>query len=250
MSKSWLYDASNSNFFKQSFMKDFLDISGDLYIRNGNINATNDIYTNGNVVCNALSLTVPHSESGINPDVLSALNLKQNKLTAGSGITIDGTTINATGANSISKIDASTININNNTNISGNLGVTGNLSRNGVLLHTSDDRLKMNEEYIENALDTLENMTPVKYIINNKTETGFIAQDVWYNTPEIRHTVSTNSNKIIDISSYTHETDLTGLGWTSEPAQLNYIGLIGHITKSIQELDTFIESNETKMNNM
>jgi len=253
MSKTWLHDASNSNVFKQSYMKNFLDVSGDLYIRNGNIIATNDISMNGNVVCNALSLTVPYTSSGVNPDVSGAISLKQNTLTAGSGITIVGTVISAEATTSISTItsDGTTININSDANISGNLNVTGNLSSDGVVLHTSDDRLKNNEEYIENALETLGNMAPVKYIINNKIETGFIAQDVWYNTPELRHIVSTNSNNIIDISgSYTHETELIGLGWPNEPAQLNYIGLFGHITKSIQELDTLIESNKTKINSV
>jgi len=250
MSKSWLHDASNSNLFKQSYMKDFLDVSGDVYVRNGNIIATNDISMNGNIVCNALSLTIPYTSSGVNPDVSGAISLKQNTLTAGSGITIDGTVINASEGTTISTItnDGTTINVNSDTNISGNLNVAGDLSVDGVLLHTSDDRLKVNEEYIENALETLENMTPVKYIINNKIETGFIAQDVWYNAPELRHIVSTNSNNIIDISgSYTHETDLSGLGWSNKPAQLNYIGLFGHITKSIQELDTLIESNKIKI---
>jgi hypothetical protein len=231
-------------------MKDFLDVSGDVYVRNGNIIATNDISMNGNIVCNALSLTIPYTSSGVNPDVSGAISLKQNTLTAGSGITIDGTVINASEGTTISTItnDGTTINVNSDTNISGNLNVAGDLSVDGVLLHTSDDRLKVNEEYIENALETLENMTPVKYIINNKIETGFIAQDVWYNAPELRHIVSTNSNNIIDISgSYTHETDLSGLGWSNKPAQLNYIGLFGHITKSIQELDTLIESNKIKI---
>jgi hypothetical protein len=253
MSKSWLHDASNSNIFKQSYMKNFLDVSGDIYIRNGNIIATNDISMNGNIVCNALSLTVPYSSSGVNPDVLGSLNLKQNTLIAGLGITIEGTVINATATSAISTItsDGTTINVNSDTNVSGDLNVVGNLSADGVLLHTSDDRLKVNEEYIENALDTLENMTPVKYIINNKTETGFIAQDVWYNTPELRHIVSTNSSNILDSSgSYTYETDLVGLGWSDIPAQLNYIGICGHITKSIQELNALIENNKTKINNI
>ena len=101
MSKSWLYDSSNSNIFKQSYMKDFLDVSRDIYIRNGNLIATNDISMNGNVSCNDISLTFPFSSSGINSDVSGALALKQNTLTAGTGITIDGTTINASSENTI-----------------------------------------------------------------------------------------------------------------------------------------------------
>ena len=254
MSKSWLHDSANSNIFKQSYMKDFLDVSGDVYIRNGNLIATNDISLNGNVSCNSLSLTVPFSSSGVNPDVSGALALKQNTLIAGSGITIDGTTINAAsvgGGVSTITSDGTTININSVTNISGNLSITGNLSADGVVLHTSDDRLKENEQRVENALETLDKLKPVKYTRNNKTETGFIAQDVWYSSEELRYLVESNSNNITDISgSYTYETDLTEHGWSSEPAQLNYIGLMGHITKGIQELDSLIESNKTKINDI
>lgn len=254
MSKSWLHDSSNSNIFKQSYMKGFLDVSGDVYIRNGNLIATNDISMNGNVSCNALSLTVPFSSSGVNPDVSGALALKQNTLIAGSGITFDGTTINASSSEGgISTItsDGTTININSDTNISGNLNITGNLSADGVVLHTSDDRLKENEQRIENALETLDKLKPVKYTRNNNNETGFIAQDVWYQVPELKYLVKTNSSNIIDISgSYTHETDLSTHGWSSKPAQFNYIGLMGHITKGIQELDSLIESNKTKINDI
>jgi len=147
--------------------------------------------------------------------------------------------------------DILSITINSATNVSGNLSVTGNLSADGVVLHTSDDRLKDNEQRIENALETLDKLKPVKYIKNNKTETGFIAQDVWYNAPEIKYLVNTDTSNIIDISgSYTHETDLSTHGWSNEPAQLNYIGLMGHITKGIQELDSLIESNKTKINSI
>ena len=162
MSKSWLYDSSNSNIFKQSYMKDFLDVSGDIYIRNGNLIATNDISMNGNVSCNDISLTVPFSSSGINSDVSGALALKQNTLTAGTGITIDGTTINASSENTISTItnDGSVINIASDLNVSDDLNVSGNITHNGQLLHTSDDRLKDNEQRIENALETLNKLKP------------------------------------------------------------------------------------------
>jgi 3D (Asp-Asp-Asp) domain-containing protein len=250
MSKTWLYDASNSNIFKQSYMKGFLDISGDLYVRNGSLIATNDISMNGNVSCNTISLTVPFSSSGINSDVSGALALKQNTLIAGAGITIDGSTINASSGNTISTItnDGSVINIASDLNVSDDLNVSGNITHNGQLLHTSDDRLKDNERRIENALETLNKLKPVKYNINNKMETGFIAQDVWYNAFELRHLVETSKTNIQDISgSYTYETNLSDYGWCDEPATLNYIGLIGYITKSIQELDILLENNKNQI---
>ncbi len=136
-----------------------------------------------------------------------------------------------------------------NLNITGNLTINGNLSADGVVLHTSDDRLKDNEKRIENALETLDKLKPKKYKINGNVETGFIAQDIWYGAPELRHNIKTYKENIVDISGdFTYDMDVTELGWSVKPAQLNYIGLIGHITKGIQELNTLIESNKTKIN--
>ena len=257
MSKSWLYDSSNSNIFKQSYMKDFLDISGDLYIRNGNLIATDDISMNGNVSCNEISLTVPFSSSGINSDVSGALALKQNTLTAGSGITIDGTTINASSDDGISTISSETvagtlqINIASDLNVSGTLNVSGDLTHNGQLLHTSDDRLKDNEERIENALEILDKLKPSKYIRSNVLETGFIVQDIWYNVPELRYLVNTNAKENIqETSNYTYDMNMSEIGWSDEPSQLNYTGLMGHVVKGIKELDTLLENNKTQITNL
>ena len=142
MSKSWLHDASNSNIFKQSYMKDFLDVSGDVYIRNGNLIATNDISLNGDISCNNISLSVPFTTTGINIDISNALALKQDTLTAGTGITIDGTTINGQSAGSgVSNITnhSTYIGVDSDLNITGNLTINGDLSADGVVLHTSDD---------------------------------------------------------------------------------------------------------------
>lgn len=254
MSKDWLYDSSNSNIFKQSYMKDFLDVSGDVYIRNGNLIATNDISLNGDISCNDISLSVPFTTTGINIDISNALTLKQDTLIAGTGITIDGTTINGSSVGSgVENITnhSTYIGVDGNLNITGNLTINGNLSADGVVLHTSDDRLKDNEKRIENALETLDKLKPKKYKINGNVETGFIAQDIWYGAPELRHNIKTYKENIVDISGdFTYDMDVTDLGWSVKPAQLNYIGLIGHITKGIQELNTLIESNKTKINDL
>ena len=254
MSKDWLYDVSNSNIFKQSYMKDFLDVSGDVYIRNGNLIATNDISLNGDISCNNISLSVPFTTTGINIDISNALALKQDTLTAGTGITIDGTTINGQSAGSgVSNITnhSTYIGVDSDLNITGNLTIDGDLSADGVVLHTSDDRLKDNEERIEDALETLDKLKPTKYKINGNVETGFIAQDIWYDAPELRHNIKTYKDSIVDISgSFTYDMDVTELGWSHNPAKFNYLGLIGHITKGIQELDSLIESNKTKINDI
>jgi hypothetical protein len=97
MSNSWLDYPSTSNLFKQSYIKDFIDVSGDLYVRNHNINGiSSDISMNGTVTCN--SITITGAVTGINSDVQTELDAKQNVLTAGTGITIDAyNTISSSG---------------------------------------------------------------------------------------------------------------------------------------------------------
>ena len=67
------------------------------------------------------------------------------------------------------------------------------------LINSSDDRLKENEEFIENACETLSKLRPQLYDkkpnIDNEDETtwykesGLIAQEVYYDAPELRHLV-------------------------------------------------------------
>lgn len=107
MSNSWLDYPTTSNLFKQSYIKDFIDISGDVYIRNGNINGINaDISMNGTLTCNSLTLTESNG-AGINSDVQTALNTKQNALIIGSGISLVGNTLNV--ASSTSNISSSSV---------------------------------------------------------------------------------------------------------------------------------------------
>ena len=100
MSNSWLDYPTTSNLFKQSYIKDFLDVSGDLYVRNNNINGIgSDISMNGSLTCNSLTLT-EGTGAGINSDVQTALDGKQDLLISGTGIDISNDTISLnSGAN-------------------------------------------------------------------------------------------------------------------------------------------------------
>ena len=65
------------------------------------------------------------------------------------------------------------------------------------LVNSSDDRLKENEEVIENACETLSKLRPQLYdkkpnMENNDPttwfkESGLIAQEIYYDAPELRH---------------------------------------------------------------
>ena len=69
-----------------------------------------------------------------------------------------------------------------------------------ILEHSSDDRRKINEQHITNATETIMKLSPQIYTKLDKfeahggkpikTESGLIAQDIYYNAPELQHLVS------------------------------------------------------------
>jgi hypothetical protein len=80
------------------------------------------------------------------------------------------------------------------------ISVTGNITATGTVTSSSDDRLKENEVLVENATETLMKLRPEIYMKKPtfdstdstkwQKETGVVAQEVWYSTPELRHLVS------------------------------------------------------------
>jgi len=132
---------------------------------------------------------------------------------------------------------------------------------------TSDDRLKHNEELITNATDTLMKLRPQIYMkdsdlpkrrgrknpdiikdnenISQEKEAGLIAQEVYYEAPELRHLVITrveNEEDIkelpdgVDLNDIQNDPDYVSLGWNEyEPANVKYQGLIPYLIKMNQE---------------
>ena len=134
---------------------------------------------------------------------------------------------------------------------------------------TSDDRIKENEKLIVNATETLSKLTPQiydKYQTMDLSgsffvESGLIAQEVYYNAPELRHLVHLSNDIDASGNGYTptpEEMDLSGVeigsdpdygshGWSkTEPSSLNYSGLIPYLIKSNQELAERIETLKTE----
>jgi hypothetical protein len=123
--------------------------------------------------------------------------------------------------------------------------------------YSSDDRIKSNEQYIENATETLLKLKPQTYdkrsMMNTgewkMRESGLIAQDVWYDTPELRHLVSHDKNADIPIEKPfvdddpTKDPDYSSWG---EIATLNYQGLIAYLIKSNQEIHTELQAEKEK----
>lgn len=105
---------------------------------------------------------------------------------------------------------------------------------------TSDARIKSNTEIIVNSLDTLSKLKPVVYDKDGLEESGFIAQDIYYDAPELRHLVQlgkdANPNEIKNEPNYED--------WGEEHAKLDYVGLIAYTVAAINELREMVEDLE------
>jgi hypothetical protein len=141
----------------------------------------------------------------------------------------------------------------------------GSMYSANTLRHSSDDRRKINEQYITNATETINKLSPQIYtklndLVQNggtptKTESGLIAQEIYYNAPELRHLVyieDKNGNKLTpqeyDLSGtdIQNDPDYSALGWGNKSATVDYIGLIPYLIKSNQEQQETID-NKTQV---
>jgi hypothetical protein len=127
----------------------------------------------------------------------------------------------------------------------------------------SDDRLKEQEEYITDATQTLLKLRPQIYYKKptfdspNDTwfkEAGLIAQEVFYDAPELRYVVSTgiNPSEIPDTppDGYNNSDpsiDPDYSNWGETPANIKYNNLIPYLIKSNQELHARILALESNI---
>ena len=134
---------------------------------------------------------------------------------------------------------------------------------------SSDDRLKINEELIEDATTTIMKLRPQKYDkytyleseinnfvgeqkpqINQLThEFGFIAQEIYYEIPELRKLISVpasatliDDNKNMNFEDIKNDPDYSN--WGDEKALVHYNSFIPLLTKGFQELHTKIKSQQ------
>lgn len=261
MSNNWIEYQSTSNLLKKTYMKDFLDVSGEMYVRNGSINIDGNITAGGDITCKSINLASGALDSGVNTDVQTALDTKQASLTAGTNITISGDTISSSSGGIVGvSSSASGIEFDGNVVVEGDLIVSGNVVVSGSTVYTSDDRIKVNEQKIENALENINKLTPQIYdkresldVSSNITvcDSGLIAQDIWYKTPELRHLVKVKNSydiKHMDLDDTINpDPSYNDYGWPNEPAAVNYIASIAYLVSAIQELHIKYEENENSI---
>ena len=123
----------------------------------------------------------------------------------------------------------------------------GSLKINATEITTASDiRIKYNKKDIFDALKTIEKLKPKSYNkmntisdsnydiidkdINSQYESGFIAQDILNDIPELKH--------IVIGSEY-------GADGKPTPLSLNYTGIIPYITGGVQELHKIVKNQET-----
>ena len=129
---------------------------------------------------------------------------------------------------------------------------------------TSDDRLKFDEVFIRDGLDTINKLRPQTYNkwstldyeqnrnAISKYESGLIAQEIYVDAPELRHLVilpndidvslvESTANRYV--SSSDPRIDPKWPEWGSEEAaRVNYIGLIPYTISAIQELSSKLDN--------
>ena len=139
----------------------------------------------------------------------------------------------------------------NTGDASGNLVINGNVYAefyygDGVGLtnvnmsQTSDARAKSNTEIIVNSLDTLSKLKPVVYDKDGLEESGFIAQDIYYDAPELRHLVELGK----DAKPNETKNEPNYEDWGEEHAKLDYVGLIAYTVAAINELREMVDELE------
>jgi hypothetical protein len=123
---------------------------------------------------------------------------------------------------------------------------------------SSDDRLKDNEACIENAIKTLMKLKPQVYdkkenLDSNvyQHEAGLIAQDIWYDAPELRFAVKPGLLSEIPpeapIRSDDPREDPDYSKWGPNPASVDYNYLLPYIIKSIQEIVTELPRQKARV---
>jgi hypothetical protein len=139
----------------------------------------------------------------------------------------------------------------------------GNIVRHGEDNY-SDDRVKINETHITNATETLKKLKPqtytryaqmdssgnIDYNSWNKFEAGLIAQEVYYDAPELRHIVTVPHDADLsgnDINTSDNpQVDPDYSNWGTDIATLSYEQLVPYLIKCVQELSNRIDELENK----
>jgi len=140
-----------------------------------------------------------------------------------------------------------------------------NTSTGEVSYTSSDDRVKDGETFITGAVKTLSKLRPQNYFKRTKldpnapeqtwyTESGLMAQEVYYSAPELRHTVGVPA-QAGDIDNYTPPPsddpaqDPDYSMWGDGIATVDYMQMVPYLVKAVQEIVTELPRSKTTVSN-
>jgi hypothetical protein len=129
-------------------------------------------------------------------------------------------------------------------------------------LQVSDDRTKTQEKFIKNALTTLKKLKPQTYLhhtrINDETSecrfsAGLIAQEVYYNCPELKYIVNVPRSAHVDLTKEFPDDpsiDPDYSDWGEESCAVAYGELIPYTISAIKQLSDEGTRHKVKVSNL
>ena len=130
-----------------------------------------------------------------------------------------------------------------------------NVSSNNAVFSVHSNCWAEQTELIENTIDEREEFPYIRRRLTEQAqrETGLIAQDVWYDAPELRHIVSLPIDATpVEVKPSAGDVpqddpDYDSAGWGTDSASVSYTQLIPLLIKSNQELHERIVALESAL---
>jgi hypothetical protein len=147
--------------------------------------------------------------------------------------------------------------------VRGASGALQYLNTGEIYTNASDDRVKHNESYIKNALQTIMKLKPQTYdkspdldsnTFIERHESGLMAQDIWYDAPEMRHVVNVSKTALPTpekppAPSGDPADDPDYSTWGDEPSAIDYFQVVPFLTKAVQEVAVEVPRAKTTVSN-
>lgn len=132
-----------------------------------------------------------------------------------------------------------------------------NVNADGLIYDKTMETWVDRSEYKRNTLATKETHPWIRRTLSKDTrkEAGLIAQDIWYDVPELKYIVNiaddaspAEEKPVSETDDIQQDPDYDAAGWGTTEASVSYTDLISYLIKSIQELHERIKVLENRTN--
>jgi hypothetical protein len=132
-----------------------------------------------------------------------------------------------------------------------------NVNADGLIYDKTMETWVDRSEYKRNTLATKETHPWIRRTLSKDTrkEAGLIAQDIWYDVPELKYIVNiaddaspAEEKPVSETDDIQQDPDYDAAGWGTTEASVSYTDLISYLIKSIQELNERIKVLENPTN--